>query len=383
MNDASPLPQDGPGEVGLVAWQEFTSREPLLFDEGGRLESFTLRYETYGRLNDARSNAVLICHALSGDHHVAGVHSLRDRKPGWWNALVGPGKPVDTTRWFVICSNCIGGCQGSTGPGSIDPRTGKPFGVTFPVLTIGDMVAAQLRLLDHLGIERLHAVIGGSMGGMQVLEWGVRAPERSGRLLALATTARSSAQAIAFNAVGRQAIMEDKDWRGGAYSAGEGPRVGLAIARMMAHITYLSDASLDRKFGRKETGDTSGGSLGTFFEVERYLNYQGQSFINRFDANTYLYFTRALDRFDLIAAHGSLEDAFARVQDPALVVGFTSDWLYPPRENRAIALALVRRKKRASYVELATDLGHDSFLLESPALYRLIQGFLEADGVRE
>ncbi|MFI5356515.1 MAG: homoserine O-acetyltransferase [Opitutales bacterium] len=336
----------------------------------------------HGRLNETRDNAIFICHALSGDHHCAGRHDAADRKPGWWDNLIGPGKAVDTNRFFVVCANCLGGCVGSTGPSSPDPTTGQPYGINFPFVTIHDMVRAQKRLLDHLGVQLLHAVIGGSMGGMQALLWGILYPNFVRRILAMATTAREGAQAIAFNEVGRQAIMQDPAWHNGNYPRDGGPRVGLAIARMMAHITYLSDASMDRKFGRRKKADAANGDAYTFdiqFEVESYLRYQGQSFINRFDANSYLYITRALDQFDLVQASDSLESAFAPVRAETLVVGFTSDWLFPPEQNRAVALALLRAGKRASYAELATDLGHDSFLLESEDLYALVRGFLERD----
>jgi homoserine O-acetyltransferase/O-succinyltransferase len=393
MNDAEDDPISAtpePGEVGLVAPRDFVSDEPFACEHGQELPGFTLRYESYGRLNAARDNTVLVCHALSGDHHCAGIHSLNDRKPGWWNNLIGPGKALDTNRYHVLCANVLGGCQGSTGPMSIDPRTGQPYGTTFPLVTIRDMVRSQKRWLDSLGLRRLHGVIGGSMGGMQVLQWGIEYPEFVGKLIAMATTARESAQAIAFNEVGRQAILQDPDWAGGNYPRGGGPRVGLAIARMMAHITYLSDASMDRKFGRRQVAArAAAGSAAAFlenpvntfdvqFEVESYLRHQGQSFINRFDANSYLYITRALDQFDLAAAHDSLETALAPVLAQCLVVGFTSDWLFPPEQNRAIATALLRAGKRASYAELSTDLGHDSFLLESPQLYNLVRGFLAA-----
>jgi len=348
------------------------------FESSQMLPGFTLRYETYGHLNPAHDNVVLVCHALSGDHHCAGIHGLSDAKPGWWNNLIGPGKAVDTSRFFVICSNCLGGCQGSSGPSSIDASAGKPFGIKFPFVTIRDMVRAQKRLLDSLGVKSLYAVIGGSMGGMQVLQWGIEFPSFVKRLLPMATTARESAQGIGFNEVGRQAIMQDPEWHHGEYPKNGGPKVGLAIARMMAHITYVSDASMDRKFGRKRTHVTDGAAYNfdVQFEVESYLRYQGESFINRFDANSYLYITRAIDHFDLAAAHGSLEKAFAGVEAETLVVGFTSDWLFPPEQNRQIALALLRAGKRASYAELSTDLGHDSFLLESEELYALVRGFL-------
>ncbi len=370
-----------PGDVGLVAPRDFVHPKPFSFRSGQILPGFTLRYETYGTLNATRDNAVLVCHALSGDHHCAGWHSPADKKPGWWNNLIGPGKAVDTRRFFVVCANVLGGCQGSTGPSSPNPETGRPYGIQFPFVTIGDMVRAQKLLLDHLGIVALHGALGGSMGGMLALRFATDYPHFTRRVLAMATTGRESAQAIAFNEVGRQAIMQDPAWNRGDYTKDAGPRVGLAIARMMAHITYVSDASMDRKFGRRKK-DTAAGDAYTFdaqFEVEGYLRHQGQSFINRFDANSYLYITRALDQFDLAQSHGSLEAAFAPVEAEALVVGFTSDWLFPPEQNRQLALALLRAGKRASYAELSTDLGHDSFLLESEELYGLVRGFLERD----
>ncbi|HYP17778.1 MAG TPA: homoserine O-acetyltransferase [Opitutus sp.] len=372
------------GEVGIVVPRDFVYAQPFTFKSGQTLSGFTLRYETYGRLNATRDNVVLICHALSGDHHCAGFHTAEDRKPGWWNNLIGPGKAVDTSRFFVVCANVLGGCQGSTGPSSTNPATDRPYGLAFPFVTILDMVRAQKLLLDHLGISELHAVIGGSMGGMQALLFAIEFPHFVRRVLAMATTAREGAQAIAFNEVGRQAIMQDPEWNHGDYAKGGGPRVGLAIARMMAHITYVSDASMDRKFGRRRKAAVNGDAYNfdVQFEVESYLRHQGQSFINRFDANSYLYITRALDHFDLPHAYGSLEAAFANVQAETLVVGFTSDWLFPPEQNRAIALALLRAGKRASYAELSTDLGHDSFLLESEELYTLVRGFLETKASR-
>jgi homoserine O-acetyltransferase len=407
MNDAEediPYASPEPGEVGLVEVHDFVHAQPFAFESGQVLPEFTLRYETYGRLNQARDNAVVICHALSGDHHCAGIHALTDPKPGWWNNFIGPAKAVDTNRFFVLCANVLGGCQGSSGPLSIDPATGRPFGLTFPFVTVRDMVRAQKLLCDHLSLTSLYAVIGGSMGGMQVLQWGIEYPGFVRRLIPLATTARESAQAIAFNEVGRQAIMQDTEWHHGEYAKGGGPHVGLAIARMMAHITYVSDKSMDLKFGRRKTGSAASTAIAppsppkasadgaaaanpagtsaayTFdvqFEVESYLRHQGESFINRFDANSYLYITRAIDHFDLGAAYGSLEKAFAPVEAETLCVAFTSDWLFPPAQNREIVLALLRAGKRASFAELATNLGHDSFLLESEELYALVRGFLE------
>lgn len=379
MNDATSTFYDtGAGEVGLVEYKDFVCDEPFLFECGQSIPSFQLRYETYGRLNAAKSNAILICHALSGDHHCAGIHSMEDRKAGWWNNMIGPGKAVDTNRFFVISSNCLGGCQGSTGPGSVNPATGEPYNLDFPFVTIRDMVVAQRRLLNHLGLPELYAVIGGSMGGMQVLQWAIEYPEYVRRILPMATTSRQGPQAIAFNEVGRQAIMQDPEWRGGLYERSSGPRVGLAIARMMAHITYLSDKGMDRKFGRRRREGTENDfSLDVAFEVESYLRYQGQSFINRFDANTYLYFTRALDYFDLGAHYGALEEAFRPVQARTLAIGFTSDWLFPPEQNREIVRAMLRAGRTASYAEVAMDFGHDSFLVDSHFLYELVRAFLK------
>jgi homoserine O-acetyltransferase len=374
----------GPGDVGLAQPRDFVYGHPFTFRSGQTLPGFTLRYETYGTLNATRDNVVLICHALSGDHHCAGWHSPEDRKPGWWNNLIGPGKAVDTRRFFVVCANVIGGCQGSTGPSSADPSTGKPYGIAFPFVTISDIVRSQKLLLEHLGVDEVHAAIGGSMGGMIATQFSIEFPSLVRRVLAMASTARESAQAIAFNEVGRQAIMQDPAWNRGDYPRDGGPRVGLAIARMMAHITYVSDASMDRKFGRRRSpshGAAAPDALDAPFEVENYLRHQGQAFINRFDANSYLTITRALDQFDLAQAYGSLEQAFAPVQAETLVVGFASDWLFPPEQNREIALALLRAGKRANYAELATDLGHDSFLLESEELYTLVRGFLEREQV--
>jgi len=378
VNDANTIAEPGPGEVGLVTWQDFVHERPFACEGGDTLPGFTLRYETYGRLNQDRSNAVLVCHALSGDHHAAGVYELGDRKPGWWNTIIGPGKPLDTNQFFVICSNCLGGCQGSSGPSSINPETGRRYNLDFPLVSIRDMVRAQKLLLEHLGVETLHAAVGGSMGGMQVLQWMIEYPDAIRRALPLATTARQNAQAIAFNEVGRSAIMQDPEWRGGDYPQGGGPNVGLAVARMMAHITYLSDKGMEHKFGRnRQPGGVARELFDIEFEVESYLRYQGQSFVNRFDANTYLYFTKALDRFDLYGANGRIEETFANVTARTLVVGFTSDWLFPPQQNRDIVLALLRNGKHATYAEVDSALGHDSFLVEEPELEALVRRFLK------
>ena len=377
MNDSEQTTLE-PGEVGLVEARDFVSGEPFTFECGGTIPNFTLRYETYGRLNPSGDNAILVCHALSGDHHCAGVHTIRDEKPGWWNNLIGPGKTLDTGKWFIVCSNCLGGCVGSTGPSSVNPATGAPYHLDFPQLTIRDMVRAQKRLLDSLGVKKLFAAVGGSMGGMQVLQWSIDYPDFLERAVALATTARHSAQAIAFNEVGRCAIMQDPGWNEGRYEPGKGPNIGLSVARMMAHITYLSDQSMEEKFGRNKTDLENPGKkpFGTEFEVERYLHHQGQSFINRFDANTYLYFTKALDRFDLYAPTGRLEDTFSNVRCRTLVVGFTSDWLYPTEQNRDLVHAFLRAGKNATYAQLDMKLGHDSFLVHAPELYNLVSGFL-------
>ena len=369
-----------PGEVGLVRWQDFTWKQQLDCEYGQVLPEFTIRYETYGRLNENKDNAILICHALSGDHHCAGIHRLEDKKPGWWNNIIGPGKAIDTNRYFVICSNCLGGCQGSTGPKSINPQTGQAYDMDFPLVSIRDMVHAQhLLLTEGLGLPQLYAAIGGSMGGMQVLQWGIDFPDYVRKLIPMATTARQSAQAIAFNEVGRVAIMQDPDWRDGTYDEVKGPNVGLAVARMMAHITYLSDAGMEEKFGRdKIKGGPGRSHFDAEFQVESYLRYQGQSFINRFDANSYLYISKALDRFDLIGESGNLEDKLGRIEADSLVVGFKSDWLFPPAQNRNIVHALLRCGKSASYAELDMSLGHDSFLVHAPELYTLVHNFLAA-----
>ncbi len=377
MNDSEKAPLiHEEGEVGFVEHQDFVCEHPFEFVYGGKIPELRLRYETYGHLNAAKDNAILICHALSGDHHCAGVHDIEERKLGWWNFMVGPGKPIDTSRYFVICSNVLGGCQGSSGPGSIHPETGKPYNLDFPKLTVQDMVKAQSLLIDSLGIGCLHAVIGGSMGGMQTLQWAIDFPERVGRYIALASGARHTAQAIAFNDTGRQAIIADPMWKQGAYDPNEGPDRGLAVARMMAHITYLSDVGMESKFGRKRRNvDESKEHFEVEFEVESYLRYQGASFVSRFDANTYLYLTKALDRFDLHSPD-SLDSTLSAVTAPGLVIGFTSDWLYPPQGNREIVESLLRLGKNATYAELTMDFGHDSFLVRAPKLYELIHSFL-------
>jgi homoserine O-acetyltransferase len=351
--------------------------DPLPLDSGQRLENVRLAFETYGELAPDKSNAILIFHALSGDQHVASTHPLTG-KPGWWDRMVGPGKPIDTSRFFVLCINVIGGCMGSTGPASDGPD-GKPWGMRFPVITIRDMVRSQVALLDGLGIEQLHAVVGGSMGGMLALSFAANFPGRTERVLAIATTARHSAQNIAFHEVGRQAVMADPNWHGGDYyERGRGPEKGLAVARMAAHITYLSEAGLTDKFGRR-LQDREAKSFGfdADFQIESYLRHQGSAFTDRFDANAYLYITRAMDYFDLAEEHGGrLADAFSHSTARFCLVSFDTDWLYPTADSRAVVHALNAVAKQVSFVELSAPYGHDSFLLECLPLDRVIKGFL-------
>ncbi len=353
---------------------------PLRLDGGVLLSPVEIAYETYGTLAPDGSNAILLCHALTGDQHVASAHPITG-KPGWWTRMVGPGKPVDTDRFFVICSNVIGSCLGSSGPATVNPATGKPWAMGFPVITIRDMVRAQAMLLDHLGVARLFAVVGGSMGGMQALSWAATFPERVASAVVIASAPRHSAQNIAFHEVGRQAIMADPKWRGGDYyDSGDPPSAGLAVARMAAHITYLSEAGLTAKFGRKlQARETKTFGFDADFQVESYLRHQGLAFTDRFDANSYLYITRALDYFDLAEDHGGvLAHAFRGSATRFCIVSFDTDWLYPTRESRMIAHALNAAGAPASFVELSSPFGHDAFLLESPALNRVVDGFLRA-----
>jgi homoserine O-acetyltransferase len=362
--------------VGLVERRYMTWLEPLALDGGATLAPVTLAYETYGTLNEERDNAILLLHALSGDAHAAGWY-MGANKPGWWNDMVGPGRPFDTDRHFVICSNVLGGCQGSTGPASADPATGKPYGARFPVLTIGDMVRAQARLIDHLGIDTLLAVAGGSMGGFQALEWAISYPDRVRGAILLATSARSSPQTLAWNAIGRRAITSDPRWRGGDYYGGEPPVDGLAIARMIGHITYLSEPSLERKFGRAfQQGDGPAFTLDREFAIESYLEYQGASFNARFDANSYLYITKAMDYWDLPARYGSLDAALSRSRAAYLILSFTSDWLYPTAESLAIADAARRAGRPAQHVEIESSAGHDAFLVDYEPQGPIVEAFL-------
>ncbi len=368
--------------VGIVKTQYFTFAEPpneLVLESGEKLGPVTLAYETYGRLDENKSNAILILHALSGDAHAAGRHSDDDKSTGWWDIMIGPGKAFDTEKYFVICSNCIGGCMGSTGPSSVNPRTGKPYAMDFPIITIADMVKAQKALIDHLGIKKLLAVSGGSMGGMQVLEWATAYPDMVRSAIPIATTSHLSAQGIAFNEVGRRAIMYDPHWNGGNYYGGESPSRGLAIARMIGHITYLSDESMRRKFGRKlqDRKELSYDFLADF-QVESYLHYQGDRFTQRFDANSYLYITKAIDYFDLAdKGDGSLVRAFSNVKSSFLIIAFSSDWLYPPYQNKEVADALRAHDLKVSYCILESTYGHDAFLLESEHQTHLISYLLK------
>src|SRR5262245_13426911 len=357
----------------------FAHDNPLVLDVGAILSPFQIAYQTYGRLNADKSNVILVCHALTGDQHVANVHPVTGRT-GWWETMVGPGRPIDTERYFVICPNVIGACMGSSGPASTNPETGAPWGLDFPVITIRDMVRAQAMLLDHLGIESLFSVAGGSMGGMQVLQWTASYPERVFSALPLAAATRHSAQNIAFHEVGRQAIMADPEWCKGRYfTEQKDPRKGLAVARMGAHITYLSDAALHRKFGRRfQDRDNPTFSFDADFQVESYLRHQGISFVERFDANSYLYLTRAMDYFDLAGDYdGVLANAWKASPTRFCVISFTSDWLFPTAESRAIVHALNAGGARVSFAEIVTDKGHDAFLLDEPELFAIVRGFLE------
>ena len=369
--------------VGLVEKKYFTFAEPpdsMVLESNARLGPITIAYETLGTLNEDKNNVILVLHALSGDSHIAGYYGEEDRKPGWWEIMVGPGKGIDTDKYFVICPNIIGSCMGSTGPSSINPETGEPYGFDFPVVTIGDMVKAQKALLDHLGIEKILTVVGGSIGGMQVLEWAVRYPGIVFSAIPLATTTRHSALAIAFNEVARQAIMADPNWNMGKYYDSDKPNLGLALARMVGHVTYLSDEAMRNKFGRRlqNKGDFSF-NFDADFQVESYLRYQGQKFVDRFDANSFLYITKAADYFDLRRQHGggSEVEAFAKTEAKFLVISFTSDWLYPTYQSRAMVKSMKKNNLDVSFCEIEAEWGHDAFLLPNERLSTLIKGFLD------
>ena len=372
----STLPADS---VGLVTPQRHTFSDPLPLACGKALASYELVYETYGQLNAGADNAVLICHALSGHHHAAGYHSIDERKPGWWDSCIGPGKAIDTNRFFVVSLNNLGGCHGSTGPSSIDPETGKAYGASFPVLTVEDWVHSQARLADVLGIKQWAAVVGGSLGGMQALQWAISYPERIRHCVAIATAPKLSAQNIAFNEVARQAITTDPDFHHGDYAAfGVIPKRGLMLARMVGHITYLSDDSMGRKFGRELRSEQLNYDLTSVeFDVESYLRYQGQEFSGRFDANTYLLMTKALDYFDPAAAHGDdLAKTLAGIQAHCLVMSFTTDWRFSPERSHELVNALLSAKKQVSYLEIEAAQGHDAFLLPIPRYIEALSGYM-------
>ena len=362
--------------VGIVETKYFDVENPIELDSGEILDEVTVAYETYGELNKEKSNAILICHALTGDAHAAGWHR-GDRKPGWWEIVIGPGKALDSEKYFIICSNVLGGCKGTTGPSSINPSTGKEYGLDFPVITIKDMVKVQKKLVDSFGINQLYAIIGGSMGGMQVLQWLVSYPKMMKKAIPIATAAMSSPQQIAFNEVGRQAIFSDPDWnKGNYYETGKKPRNGLSLARMIAHITYLSDESMDIKFGRGlQDKDEISYDFSTDFQVESYLHHQGESFVKRFDANSYLFITKAVDLFDL-SVNNSLIDGFKDIEAKIEVISVDSDWLYPTEQSTEIVTSLTANAIEASFSEIKSNYGHDAFLLEKGQLNHIFSKFL-------
>lgn len=368
----------GTKQLGIVTTQYYLCAEPpdeLVLKSGERLGPITIAYETYGTLNPEKSNAILICHALTGDAHAAGFHQ-DETKPGWWDTMIGPGKPFDTDRYFIICSNVIGSCKGSTGPSSVNPKTGKPYGLNFPVITIHDMVNAQKLLIDHLGIPKLLGVTGGSMGGMQSLTWAVLYPDMVHSVIAIATNYRHNALQIAFHEVGRQAIMSDPDWQNGDYYGKSIPSRGLALSRMIGHITYMSEKSMEEKFGRKLfSKERVGYDFSVDFEVGNYLRYRGDSFVQRFDANSYLYITKALDYFDLTEEQ-NLDTVFKNIRSKFLVISFTSDWLYPPHQSLKIVRALKINDVDVSYIGINSSYGHDAFLVENAGQAHVIEHFL-------
>ncbi len=366
--------------MGIVSPHRVVLCEPpdeLYLQSGRILGPLEVAFETYGELSPQRDNAVLVCHALSGDAHVAGRHHPDDAKPGWWDPMVGPGRAIDTERYFVVCSNVLGSCKGTTGPASVNPRTGAPYGMRFPVITMRDMVAVQALLLDRLGIDRLLAVVGGSMGGMQALEWAVRHPQRVRSILPISTTGAASPLCIGFNKIGRKAIMADPNWRNGEYYGREPPKDGLAVARMIGHLTFLSDASMRRKFGRRISGREGIYAFTAQYDVERYLHYNGYKFVERFDANSYLYLTKALDTFDLGDGFaGGLDEALAQIRARTRFVTFTSDWLYPPADTEVMEATLRRLGRPVDHVRVESDYGHDAFLVEHDRYAERVAEFL-------
>jgi len=383
-------PPDSPRSVGFTeakTVQLATAEKPFPLFLGDSIGPVDVEYETYGELSAAKDNAVLIVHALSGDAHVAGWdrspdtsrRNFRKKHAGWWDTVVGPGKAIDTRKYFVVCANFLGSCYGTTGPADIDPKTGKPYGARFPAVTVNDWVRLQAMLMDALGVERVRAVVGGSLGGQQALEWALALPERIERSIVLAASPCLSAQGLAFNAVGRQAILTDPNYRNGDYYGGPEPEAGLAVARMMAHITYLSEQGMGKKFGRKLQDKDEPDFFRGMFEVERYLAHQGKSFVERFDANSYLYITRAMDLYDAAAqwGRGDLLEACRRIRSRVMVVSFSSDWLYPPDQCREFALAVMRAGKPVTYVNVPSPYGHDAFLVETEPVSRLLESFLK------
>lgn len=369
--------------VGIVETKYYNIPEPIKLDSGEILEDVTVAYETYGELNKEKTNAILICHALTGDAHAAGWHE-GDKKPGWWEIVIGPGKALDSEKYFIICSNVLGGCKGTTGPSSINPKTGKQYGLDFPVITIGDMVKVQKKLIDSFGIDQLSAVIGGSMGGMQVLDWMVRYPKMMKKAIPIATTAMSSPQQIAFNEVGRQAIFSDPNWNdGNYYDMGKIPENGLSLARMIAHITYLSDESMDIKFGRDlQDKDEISYDFTIDFQVESYLKHQGETFVKRFDANSYLFITKAVDLFDL-SVNDSLIEGFKNIESKIEVISVDSDWLYPTEQSTELVTALNANDLEVSFSEIKSNYGHDAFLLEKGQLNHILSKFLSNNIVED
>lgn len=384
-------PPDSPDSVGWTTPRHIrlaSPEQPFRLETGVVMTDIVVEYEIYGELNQARDNAVLVAHALSGDAHAAGWdrraeadgRPWRVRKPGWWDTVIGPGKAIDTRRYCVLCANVLGSCYGTTGPACIDPETGRPYGLDFPIVTVGDWVRLEARLLDALGIDKLYAVVGGSLGGQQALEWALAFPERIRKCVILAAAARLSAQGLAFNAVGRYAVLHDAHFNNGQYYDGTPPINGLAAARMLAHITYLSDQGMTEKFGRRLQNDqTRQRGFGVEFQVESYLTYQGKSFVQRFDANSYLYITRAMDYYDAASwGNGELAAACARIRSEVMIVSFETDWLYPPAECRDLALALMRNNIPVNYVQIQSRYGHDAFLVETARVSRLLRAFLTA-----
>jgi len=381
-----------PDSAGIVKTRFYTfgqSPGELILESGEKIGPVTVAYETYGRLNDSGNNAILIFHALSGDAHAAGYNSPEDKKPGWWDMLIGPGKPFDTSKYFIICSNILGGCKGTTGPYSINPATGSPYGLSFPEITIKDMIKVQRKLIGHLGVEKLLCVAGGSMGGMLALQWLVDYPELSGAAILIATAPSHSAQEIAFNSIGRYSIISDLNWNCGNYYNGARPETGLSIARMIGHVTYISEEAMHKKFGRNISyksgldGANNNECLHARdftkeFEVESYLKYQGESFIKRFDANSYLYITRAIDNFDITDGYENLADAMSRVKAKCFIISFTSDWLYPKEQSLKIVKALKINNVETVYTNFESPYGHDAFLIEDERFKKIIEGFLKS-----